>query len=230
VIYDQAAVVGYRVVVSPYVPYTSPEFLTRLRAHLAAGGVWVVGPYSGYLTGYNTNPLNGLLGELGAMLGLDVRAWTPARQQPVQLVDGHATTALMQAHAFALEPGDESLGTYGGDRLGGLAWGLRRRIGAGTVYVLGSEIGDKARQALYRRILQREDIALHALPSQIVRLPQVDDLGRRAWALVNTGRESCQIRLPLRGHDLLTNTATGDTLEMPGNSNAFVVFDGAVAG
>lgn len=230
VIYDQAEVASYRVVMSPYVPYTTPEFLARMQAHLAAGGTWVVGPYSGYLTAHNTNPMNGLLGDLGAMLGLDVQAWTPARQQPVIMSDGSVTTALMQAHAFAPAPGDEVLGTYGGDRIGGLAWGLRRRVGPGTVYVLGSEIGAEARRELHRGILTAAGIALHPLPSQILRLPQIDGQGRRAWALVNAGRQACRVPLPCPGRDLLSATVPGSELVMEPNSNAFIAFDTAVEG
>lgn len=230
VIYDQAEVAGYGVVISPYLPYTTPEFLARMRKHLAAGGVWVVGPYSGYLTGCNTSPMNGLLGDLGAMLGLDVRAWTTAKQQAIALPDGTTTQAQMRAHAFAPAAGDEVLGTYAGDRIGGLAWGLRRRVGGGTVYVLGSEIAADARRQLYRGILEREGVPLHPLPSQVLRFPQVDGQGRCAWVLVNAGRQPCRVPLPATGRDLLSDTVVSGELPMAANGNAVVLFDRPVAG
>lgn len=230
VIYDQAEVSAYRLVLTPYLPYATPEFLARMQAHLAGGGIWVVGPYSGYLTGHHTNPTNGLLGDLGELLSLDVRAWTGVRNQSVNLADGVVTTALMRAHAFAPAPGDELLGTYAGGPLGGLAWGLRRQVGPGTVYVLGSEITDDARRLVHHSILQREGIAMHALSGNVLRIPQVAADGRRAWALINADPILRTVALPQTGRNLLDGNAVGSSLDMPGYSSAFIEFNQSVEG
>ena len=132
VLYDQADVTGYKLVITPYLPYTTPEFLVRMRAHLAGGGTWVVGPYTGYLTEHHTNPLNGLLGDLGKMLDLDVVAWTPVKDLPLTLHDGSAGRAQMRRHAFAPVAGDEVLGVFGGDRIAGLGPVSEGRRGHGV--------------------------------------------------------------------------------------------------
>ena len=230
VVYDQASITGYGVVVSPYLPYTSPDFLVRMQAHLAGGGVWVVGPYTGYLAEHHTNHRHCLFGELETMLGLDVRVFRPIRPMPVTFADGSTGTATMHAAAFAPAAGDEILGRYSGDRLVGLAWGVRRRIGAGVVYVLGAEIDDAARQRLYSSILTRENIPSHLTPTGVVRLPQRDAAGRCGWALVNTQRTTQTVTLPVSGLECLSNVRCNGTLTMAGNSNALVVFDRPVAG
>ncbi len=228
VVYDQAEITGYRMVVSPYLPFTSPTFLTRLLAHLAGGGVWVVGPYTGYLSEHHTNHSDRLFGPLEAALGLEVQVFRSIRALPVRFADGSTTTATMHATVFAPATGDEVLATYGGDRLEGLAWGLRRQIGAGVVYVLGSEIDDAARLRLYQAICQREGITTYPLPDRVLRIPQIDAHGRSAWALVNASRHAQNIALPAPGSDALNGQRTGHSLTMPSNSNAFVIFDGPV--
>ena len=224
VLFDQAELNGQRVVVSPYLPTTTPEFLARMRAHLAAGGVWIVGPYSGYLTDEHTNPLGGLLGDLGELLALDVRAWRAVAQTGVALADGTRTTALMHAHGFAAGPGDEVLGTYIDEPLRGLAWGLRKPLHGGTVYVLGSELAAEARADLYRAILHREGVPLHPTPAGVLRVPQVDAAGRVAWVLINTSREAQPVTLPTVGHDALSGQPVAGVLTMAPGAAAFVVF------
>lgn len=230
VLYDQAELTGQRVVMSPYLPYTSPDFLARMRAHLDAGGTWVVGPYTGYLTAHHTNHATALLGELEAMLGIETRCFVPITSMPLVMADGLETEALMHAMAFIPRPGDEPLGAYGGDRLSGWCWGIRRQVGRGSVYVLGSEIGAAARRALFRSILIRAGVPLHPMPDRVIRVPQQDDQGRSAWALINTNHTPVRIDLPAAGCDDLTGARVGRQLDLAGNANAFVVFDQPIAG
>lgn len=231
VLHDQAEVTGRRVVVSPYLPCTSPGFLARLRTHLAGGGVWIVGPYTGYLTEHHTNHADRLFGDLEALLGIDVPFFRQVHGEVgVRMADGTACGAQMHAAVLTPGAGDEVLGTYTGRRFDGLAWGLRRQVGGGTVYVLGSEIGDEARRALYRTILVREGVLLHPLPPGVLRVPQVDRAGNRAWVLINHARESRRITLPAPGVDLFTGCETGTDLELPGTSHAFVRFSRPVEG
>jgi beta-galactosidase len=222
--FDQDDLSGYRVVVSPYLPTTTPDFLKRMQAHLAGGGVWIVGPYTGYLTDEHTNPLNGLLGDLGELLALDVRAWRAIPTLAVVLADGTRTTALMHAHGFAPAAADDVLGTYDADPLRGLAWGLRKRVGGGTVYVLGSELEPDARMALYRSILQREGVLLHPMPPGVLCVPQVDAQGVAAWVLLNTGRVPQRVGLPTAGRDWLTGADLEGHCDLAAGGQAFVDF------
>lgn len=231
VLHDQAEIAGRRLVVSPYLPYTSTGFLARMRDHLAAGGVWIVGPYTGYLSEHHTNHADRLFGDLEGMLGIDVPFFRPVRGGVrVRLADG--TTGEARMHAAVFTPGaeDEVLGTYAGERFEGEAWGLRKRIGGGTVYVLGSELGDEARRNLYRAILAREGVPVHALPDRVLRIPQVDRDGRHAWVLINANRTARRIVLPSTGTDLLTGEAVGPELDLQGTGQAFVRFDNQIEG
>ena len=231
VLHDQADLTGQRMVVSPYLPYTSPGFLTRMQAHLAAGGTWIVGPYTGYLTEHHTNHVQALFGDLEEQLGLDVRWFRHVRDGVgVQLADGMRSRAHMHAAVFNPAPTDEILGTYLGERFDGLTWGLRRRVGAGTVYVLGSEIDAGARATLYRGILGREGIPLHPMPEHVERIPQINRTGATAWVLINSACTPQRVMLPTTGIDLLSGQPTTMELELPGSGHAFVRFNLPVLG
>lgn len=230
VLFDQANISGYRMVVSPYLPYTSPEFLEQMKQHLQAGGVWIAGPYTGYLTGYHTNPKEALLGEFEKQFGFTTRHWVKIKTLPVTLSDGTPATAQMHAHCFEPAVGDEVLGTYGGQRLAGYAWGLRRKVGKGTLYLLGSELDDVSRGHFYQQMLCREKIPCYPLPEGVHRLPQIDPQGRHAWALINSTDKEQSISLPSSGTDLLSGIQVNGKLDISPLSYAFTAFDQPVVG
>ena len=143
----------------------------------------------------------------------------------ISLADGTPATASMHGFFFEPGPGDQVLGTVGGERFDGLAWGLRRRIGAGTLYVIGGEVDPAARSAVYRNILNDAEVPMHPMPERVVRVPQSSPSGRQAWALVNADETAQTIDLPSAGVDLLTGNRVSHLLNMPAHSNAFVAFD-----
>ncbi len=230
VVFDQADLSDYRVIVSPYLPYTSADFLRQMQAHLQNGGIWIAGPYTGYLTEYHTNPTNALLGEFERIFGFQTRHWVKINTLPVTLADGTQATSSMHAHSFEPSNEDEVLGSYNGAGLAGQAWGLCRKVGKGTLYILGSELDDVAREQLYKTVMAREGINGYIMPEGIQRIPQVSGDGKHAWALVNNLTTDQTIQLPTTGCDLLTGQPVEQTLNMPANSNAFVVFDQPVLG
>lgn len=226
--FDQADLAHYRVVVSPYLPYTTPAFLKQMHQHLVKGGIWIAGPYTGYLTAHHTNPKNALLGEFEKEFGFTTRHWAKIEKLPVTLNDGKQATAIMHAHSFEPAGDDQVLGTYGGTRLAGCAWGIRRHVGQGVLYILGSEVDDAARSYVYQQIVKRENIPCFPVPNGVHRLPQVDAHGHHAWALINTTANTQTVSLPSPGMDLLTGKRASEVLEMAPYANAFIVLDQAV--
>jgi beta-galactosidase len=230
VVYDHGNLDGYKLIVSPYLPYISPDFFERIRRHLANGGVWIVGPYSGYLTVDHANFTNALLGDLERFLGISTQHFISLRRMPVDLSFGMRSHALMHGHIFKVQSDEESLGTYRHERLAGLSWGIRKKMGNGVVYLLGSELEPEGRLALYEHILEREHIVKHAMPQGVLRFPQIDEGGRTAWALVNTNHESIKVTLPVSGVNLATGEPCGREITLPPHSNALVEFHSEVTG
>jgi len=224
VLFDRAPLAGYRVIFSPYLPYTAPEFLAGMKAHLENGGSWVVGPYTGYRGRDHDVPTNAILGDLEAMLGFETKFFSHIPEMDVELNIGLKTKARMVATVFQPDPQDKVLGTYQDRRFDGEAWGISREYGKGRIYVLGSEIGDEARLALYAHILDREGVERVVLPERVSRIPQETADGRKAWALSNWDEVNHTVFLPGPGTDLLTGKTVSGGISLPAYTNAFIEF------
>lgn len=224
VLFDRAPLEGYRVIFSPYLPYTAPEFLAAMKKHLENGGTWVAGPYTSYRGRDHDAPTNAILGDLEVMLGFETKFFSPIPEMDVELNIGMKTKARMFATVFKPGAKDKVLGTYQDRRFDGEAWGIRREYGKGRVYVLGSEIGDEARLTLYANILDHAGVDRVVLPERVTRIPQETAGGRRAWALSNWDEVDHAVFLPGPGKDLLTGKSVGGSISLPAYTNAFVEF------
>lgn len=63
---------GYEILMSPFMQYISDDYINRALKYVENGGIWMIGPMSGYRTIEHTVPTNGGLGKLGELAGVDV--------------------------------------------------------------------------------------------------------------------------------------------------------------
>ncbi|OIQ78955.1 beta-galactosidase YesZ [mine drainage metagenome] len=66
--FEGASLEGLKLLVTPLMPYASPEFLARVERFVRAGGIWICGPVTGTRTGEHTVPTDGGRGEVGTRL------------------------------------------------------------------------------------------------------------------------------------------------------------------
>lgn len=130
---------GYRVVFSPFLTTIDEDLQDRIEAWVRAGGTWIVGPMSGFLTEDTSKFADSPYPFVERVAGVWTKYQKPIGNDVWRAVWRDGSPLGISLCYDAYEPTDSTpLATYQGDEFDGLAVLTERRLGAGRVILLGS--------------------------------------------------------------------------------------------
>lgn len=212
----------YKVLVLPLMPILPGELRKRLEEWVKAGGVLILGPYSGYRTEENTvftdREYGGLEELMGAESGLIFTVHD--QEEVVEIVfeeEGAPTShSLAFCDGFCCHTA-KPLAHYREGYGDGLPAVVENRCGEGTVITVGALLSPAAMLHLLRRAMDIAGVKAVADGSdRVLVAPRLDGEGKPAGAgLVNLSEEGEAIKLPAGGTDLLTGETVDAMVTMP---------------
>jgi len=224
VIGEDRDVSGYRVVLSPMLPIIDDKLLRRMLTFVERGGVWVVGPLSGYRTPDHTVHTEAGLGALDQAAGVET-------VYSFGLTDSVAATCLDQATSvsgwiFSFEPHQAvALGCYTAGPAAGQAWLTERTLGKGRLILVGAMPQSDAYQAVIRRAIGPNPLAHTTDVTWGTIVAPRRGTGHHVWCVVNWDGKGGAVTLPSEGTDVLSgNRVTGRIALQPYGAQ-LVVFD-----
>ena len=132
---------GYRVVISPLLPYIDEELYSRLRSWIEEGGIWIAGPLTGCRDAAG-GQLEKPLGPLEEWAGCTRRYALAANEKyPFDLHDsyGEKSDGAVWYDAFQTAEGWATAVYWNASyELAGLAAVVERKIGKGKLILLGT--------------------------------------------------------------------------------------------
>ena len=207
-IFEGAALEGYKLLLTPLVPYLSPEFIARATAFVQAGGIWLLGPNTGCRTAEHTVNTDAGLGALEALAGVEATFLYPMKETgAIATAFGHSAPLGGWSAVFTPR-GATVMGTVAGGLTPGMAFLTEYAVGHGKVVMLGSQPQGEDGAALLRAIIDHyaaeAGVTLRAETSfGTVAIPRTgqDSL---SWVVVNMDGQGGWIALPDGGTDLQT--------------------------
>ncbi|MDQ0257348.1 beta-galactosidase [Evansella vedderi] len=146
---------GYKLLMTPYVPYLSDALRKKGEEFAKQGGIWIVGPMTGYRTEEHTVHRNAALGDLEKTAGVESLYWYPISQTN-SVGKAFGTQAPLGHWATVFDPETSNatvIGTVRGGESDGSAFITEKVIGNGKIIMIGAEpIGDKGKLMLSRLI------------------------------------------------------------------------------
>jgi beta-galactosidase len=200
--FENAALDGLQVLLTPAMPYVSEDFLQRALTFVEEGGVWLVGPLTGTRDKEHTVPTNAGLGLLDQFAGINTEFVVPLTDTGTQgSAFGLSAELSGWCAAMQAKSGTKVLGIIDDGVVAERAFITQRKIGKGHVVVLGAQpFGDNA-QAMVNALLKYcIDLAgvkgqYQASPGTIV-APRIESSGRVMWVVVNMDGEGGFVELP----------------------------------
>ena len=130
---------GYQVVFSPVLTTIDGDLQARMEAFVRAGGTWIVGPMSGFLTEDTGKFADSPYPFLERFAGVWVKYQKPIGNDVWKAVWQDGSALGISTCYDALETPDSTpLAVYQGDEFDGYAAIAERRIGNGRVILLGT--------------------------------------------------------------------------------------------
>jgi len=208
---EGAALDGLKLLITPVLPYVSPEFLRKVEQFVRAGGVWLCAPTTGTRDAEHTVPTDAGLGAVDAFAGVETVFSFP--------ITGTGSTGRafglsspVAGWCSALRPASldtKVLGTLRCEQAPGLALLTERKLGRGAVVVLGAlpegTAGEKMLAKVIAHCAARAGVTLRfdATPGTLV-CPRVSTDGKKLWVVVNLDGKGGKVRLPADATDALT--------------------------
>jgi beta-galactosidase GanA len=216
VIHPAAALDGYRVVLSPFLPALDESGLRdRLRAWIEAGGTWIAGPLTDVRTRDGAKYTHAPFGTLEEWAGVHCKYEIPAdpRGFRIRWADGRESLGSVWHSGFELR-GAKALATFTDNELNGLAAITRRRLGKGQVILLGTMPSVEDLQRLLLEIAGEAGVKPVAESSpNVLAVPRAGKAGK-GMVLVEYERKPGRVELPGPMTDLLTGKRHNGTVEL----------------
>lgn len=209
---EGAALNGYRLYATPYLPHLSRELTDRALALVEQGAIWIVGPLTGGRTEEHTIPTDAALGRyLEELAGVETLYTYP--------MDGTGTTgtafdlsAPLSLWSAVFRTGTaKAVGVIDQGPAQGEAFLTERQVGRGKIVMLGSlPSGEEGDTMLRKMLLHYAEEAgvtpwIKADPGTIV-APREGD-GYRIGVAVNMDGEGGMVTVPRDCRDGLTGEA-----------------------
>jgi beta-galactosidase len=208
--FEGAALDDLKLLITPAMPFASPEFLRRIETWVRAGGVWICAPTTGTRTAEHTVPTDAGLGAIDALAGVETVYSYPVTETDAE-GEAFGLKAPLAGWCSALRPTSadtEIIGTLKTGLASNLAFLTQRKLGRGAIVVLGAMPEGEAGQSMLRKLVahyatkagvqERYDVTSGTLVC-----PRVNDQGVKYWIVVNmdgnggkaqiSGRERVQV-------------------------------------
>lgn len=209
-----ASLAGYKLVVAPSLHVVDPAVAQALHAYVAAGGVLIIGPRSGFKTPSNTVTEQPLPGPLGALAGVRVAEWAALMPDETRTLSGELPAAPLTASLWRelLEPrGATPIARYAGGRDDGQVAVTAHPVGAGIACYTGV-LGDSIAESLTAYALELARV------TPVLETPAgVEACLRRGTRgdclfLLNHGDRRQEVALAAGWRDALTGAPAGATV------------------
>ncbi len=224
VIGEQADVSRYRVVLSPMLPIVDTALLKKMMAFVEKGGVWVVGPLSGYRTVDHTVHTDAGLGLLDEAAGVETM-YSFGLASPINATCMNQATKV-SGWAFSFEPRRvDALGRYNEGPAHEQAWLTERRIGKGRLILVGVMPEANACKAIIRHAIGAQPLAHTTDATWGTTVAPREGNGKSGWCIVNWEGNGGSVTLPKAGTDVLTGQKLSGKLTVRPFGHHIVMFD-----
>lgn len=196
---------GYRLLLTPFLHYLSPDLTRRAMKLVEEGGIWIAGPLTGGRTEEHTIHTDAALGELERLAGVEtVYTYPMDGSGSMGSAFGHTAPLSLWSAVFKTREA-RAVGIVEQGPTPGLAFLTECVRGKGKIVMLGSmpagEEGDRLLKSMLLHYADEAGVTVRsdATPGTIVapRLHE-DDL---LWVMVNMDGHGGRVTLPLDGID-----------------------------
>ncbi len=210
--FESASLTGLKVLLTPALLYVSAEFLAKAEAFVRAGGIWICGPLVGLREREHTVPVDTALGRLATLAGVEAEFSFP--------VTGTKSTGRVFGEDYKLSGWCSALrpivadtvvvGTLHSELVTDLAWITERRLGSGSLVLLGAEPGGENGNSFLEKLIQhytkKAGLAAPYISTRgTIVCPRVHDDQSSSCVLVNMDGEGGEVILPTPKTDALSN-------------------------
>lgn len=209
-IFEGADLKGYRIVMTPFLPYISDQYMDRAVKFVEDGGVWIVGPMSGGRTGEHTVHTDAALGRLEALAGVETLYSYPISKTGA-VGNAFGVSAPLGLWACVFEPKDAGvMGWVEGGVTPGTAFITESRLGKGKIVMLGAmPVTEQGRTMLQKMLLHYADekgvdMRMKVSAGTVV-APRIGEDGTKFWFIVNMDGAGGVVELPDAGYDAVHN-------------------------
>jgi beta-galactosidase len=199
---------GYKLLITPFMYYLSPEYFARAKKFVEEGGVWIVGPLTGGRTKEHTVNTDAALGEdLEELAGVETLYTYPIENSGgTGEAFGEKAQLKLWTSVFKLK-GAKAMGIVKGGVTDGEAFITENKSGKGKVVMLGSlpcgENGDKMIQELINHYAKEVNICVRAEVSEgTISIPRHDEQNIYE-VIVNMNGNGGNIIIPTEAFDIL---------------------------
>lgn len=214
--FEGASLDGLKLLITPAMPYASPEFLVRVEAFVRAGGIWIAAPLTGTRTGEHTVPTDGGLGAVETLAGVETVYSYPVTGTDA-VGEAFGLSAPLSGWCSALRPVSPEAKVAGALKTAlaaDVAFLTERKLGRGAIVVLAAQpegdAGKKLIEAIVTHYAQQAGVALKytATPGTIV-CPRAMNDGGTLWVTINMDGQGGEVTLPKGG---VVDALTGESL------------------
>jgi beta-galactosidase len=208
--FEDAALDGLKLLITPAMPHVSDAFLARVKAWVENGGVWICGPLTGTRTVEHTVPTDAGLGAVDLFAGVETVFSFPVTGTGAVGEFMSATAPLSGwCHAFRpSHPDTKVVGSLKCDQAPGLAFITERKFGRGAVVMLGAQPQEDSGEGLLVKLILHYGTLAGASRFLVSKgtlvCPRVTPNGRVLWLAINMDGRGGQVDLPRGGEDALS--------------------------
>ncbi len=213
--FENASLDGLKLLITPAMPYVSPEFLHRVMEFVQQGGIWIAGPVTGTRGKEHTVPTDAGLGLLDDFAGVHTRFVVPLTNTgtEAEAFDQRFEISGWCA-AMTPKPGTKVMGMIRTGVAAGNAFLTERMLGKGKVVVLGAqphgEQADGVMQQVIKHYAQEAGVAAPVQASKgIVVSPRINSQGKPLWVAINMQPETGELSLPAGARDAISGEKLG---------------------
>ena len=199
---------GYKLLLSPFMHYLSPEYIARAKEFVENGGIWIVGPMTGGRTKNHTIHVDASLGELEALAGVKTLATYPMDDSGAK-GEIFGMTASLGLWSSVFEPFEAKMV---GKVIGGVtpdaAFVTERQLGKGKIVMLGSmpieEDGDLMIQGIIDHYAKEAHVEVRTdVTKGTIVAPRIGS-GYQVWVVINMDGKGGSVTIPQAGTDMIT--------------------------
>lgn len=218
VVHPSSDLTGYRIVVVPTLYLMSDAAAAAVAAAAAAGAQVLVTFFSGIVDESDQIRLGGYPGALRELLGIRVEEFNPLQDgQSVRLDDGSVGTLWSERLDLR---GAEAVSSYAEGPLTGVPAITRHGVGKGAAWYLATRLTGTDLDLLMQRITGDAGVrAPYDCPAGVELMRRTSPTGSWLFA-INHGDQ--EVTVPVTGHDLVADRATGGRLGLAAGAVAVV--------
>lgn len=223
VIYPSKDLNGYKIVITPFMPYLKEENLdTRILEWVKKGGTWIVGPATDIRKECGSKFTDKAMGMLEEITGCRQEfTLVKGANYPMYFKDGEMTDTIDEMYEM-YTVADESknvevLAEFGGEFGEGYVAAAKIPYGKGQIILLGALPEKAGWQSFIRKIADENGVKPISEASETVALTiRKGDAGELFSAVEIMHRENAYAVIPFDGEDVLTGKkyAAGDRKEL----------------